>query len=141
MTMKTCEICGGKEFYEYHARSSCKECQSSMASENHIDWRLRALMVLGGKCVRCGENDPMVLLVDHVHGGGHEERRTRPGQPRKMDSSTLYRKIALGEVPLYNYQALCWNDSARKKHEEKEVNGKSRVNYDKAKVRVGWPGA
>jgi len=37
--------------------------------------RVRALMLLGGKCETCGINDMRVLQVDHVDNNGAAERR------------------------------------------------------------------
>lgn len=36
--------------------------------------RVRALMLLGGKCETCGNNDMRVLEFDHINGNGRKER-------------------------------------------------------------------
>lgn len=40
--------------------------------------RVRALMLLGGKCETCGINDMRVLQFDHINGNGRVERQTVP---------------------------------------------------------------
>jgi len=37
--------------------------------------RLEAIALLGGSCVHCGVNDPVVLNIDHVQDDGAQERR------------------------------------------------------------------
>ena len=36
--------------------------------------RFKAYAVLGGKCARCGNDDPMVLEFNHKNGDGKEHR-------------------------------------------------------------------
>lgn len=40
--------------------------------------RVRALMLLGGKCEICGINDMRVLEFDHIKGNGRTERAAQP---------------------------------------------------------------
>ena len=40
--------------------------------------------LLGGACARCGNDDHRVLQVDHVDGGGNEERRAARSFRKRM---------------------------------------------------------
>lgn len=45
--------------------------------ERRARMRQALIMLLGGRCQRCGINDMRVLQLDHVNGGGRAERRAR----------------------------------------------------------------
>lgn len=66
---------------------------------------------LGSSCVRCGFDDRRALQVDHIHGGGNEERR------QHGFSTTYYRQML---SHLHDYQILCANCNWIKKHENRE---------------------
>jgi predicted HNH restriction endonuclease len=73
--------------------------------------RLEVLSALGGKCVRCGIDDWRVLQIDHINGGGSQERK----QVTSIDR--YYRDMLLSPE---KYQALCANCHQIKRYEEKE---------------------
>lgn len=78
-------------------------------------WRAQRqglLEAMGGRCVRCGENDWRVLQFDHVNG--------RNGERCKM----LTRKVVQQMLALFTQgelQVLCANCNWRKRHEERET--------------------
>ena len=37
----------------------------------------KAIIKLGGKCVVCGETDVRILQINHINGGGNQERKKR----------------------------------------------------------------
>jgi len=53
-------------------------------------WRKKAIEVLGGKCVVCGEPDIRVLQVNHLNGGGLKDLKLN-------SNSKVYRQVAKGE--------------------------------------------
>lgn len=97
--------------------SWCKLCNG----ENKKRWpnavtivRLKALEVLGNVCVRCGFDDVRALQIDHVNGGGSQERL-------KEDNRRMYVRIAGGDTE--GYQVLCANCNWIKRSENNE-NGR-----------------
>jgi hypothetical protein len=77
--------------------------------------RARAVAALGGCCRTCGFSDPRALHIDHVNGGGAEERRNG------VSAAALYRRIIAG---VSGYQLLCANCNMIKKHEQSEHVGR-----------------
>lgn len=73
--------------------------------------RLRAVAVLGNRCVKCGFSDPRALQIDHIDGGGNKEARSG-GRP------SIYRKIVRGNTD--GYQLLCANHNWIKRAENNE---------------------
>jgi len=66
---------------------------------------------LGSRCAVCGITDRRVLQIDHVYGGGSEERRN-------IGPRGIYIKIL--ESNGYGYQILCANCNTIKRYEEGE---------------------
>lgn len=75
--------------------------------------RRKALEILGGRCVRCGFDDPRALQIDHINGGGHQERLASRG--------SVESRIVRGDVG--PYQLLCANCNCIKRVENKEHTG------------------
>jgi hypothetical protein len=64
----------------------------------------------GGRCACCGTDYLPHLTLDHVNGGGADERRAMSGR-------TIYTRLrrALPDLDP-TYQVLCWNCNAAKHH-------------------------
>ena len=75
--------------------------------------RIATLMLLGGKCERCGFNDMRALQIDHVDGKGKEERR------KLVASDPFYRHV-MSEAHHGGYQVLCANHNWIKRAEREE---------------------
>lgn len=88
--------------------------------------RLKAIGKLGGKCARCGITDPRVLQIDHVKGGGCQDRK-QAGGPVKF-----YKQVIADETG--KYQALCANDNIIKRLENKEHGGRRKYLLPTSKV-------
>lgn len=65
---------------------------------------------LGHECARCGFSDWRALHIDHVNGGGNQER--------KILTTTYRRYKAVMDDTDNKYQILCANCNFIKKHEE-----------------------
>jgi hypothetical protein len=83
-----------EEFEEKHKTASSKSV-----------WKLRLNVIegYGGKCELCGEDNLYFLTIDHIYGGGSEERRMLGGWEK------LYRKLRDENYPKDNYRLLCYN--------------------------------
>lgn len=103
---------------EYHIRNL--EYDRHMASLRDQTRRLRVLLILGDKCVRCGYADRRALQIDHIDGTGHKERRAGGGKY----SGDLYRRVLSGNTK--NLQILCANCNYIKRRENGEWGSQKR---------------
>jgi hypothetical protein len=67
-----------------HAR----EYQRNWRRQRFEEMRERALTLLGGACVECGNDDHRVLEFDHINGGGTAERKVRDRIAAMTDIAT-----------------------------------------------------
>ena len=83
------------------------------------EYRLIAIGKLGGKCVKCGNDDFRVLQIDHINGGGWKERLV----VGYKGNYGVISRIINGEKD--RYQLLCANCNWIKRYENNENrNGK-----------------
>lgn len=64
--------------------------------------RLEYIAELGGKCVHCSEDNPIVLDFDHIHNDGAAHRR-------ELKSGTIIRYFSKHGVDSEQFQLLCKN--------------------------------
>jgi hypothetical protein len=83
--------------------------------EYRTKWRDKVLNHLGNKCKKCGYSDKRALQIDHINGGGYEDRKDL--------IVGFYKKVI--EDKSNKYQLLCANCNWIKKNE----NGEVRKNY------------
>ena len=57
----------------------------------------------GGRCVCCGEREPLFLEIDHVYGGGSKQRKKIHG------GTWMYSWLERHGFPKDKYQLLCRN--------------------------------
>lgn len=89
------------------------EYNAQNLSKQQIRRRL-AIDMLGGQCCRCGFDDHRALQIDHVNGGGDEERRT-------IGPRGIVARVLRGEG---DYQLLCANCNWIKRWELSEHGGR-----------------
>ena len=70
--------------------------------------KLKILAAYGRFCVCCGEDEPVFLSLDHVHGGGRQDRAG------KAIGTQFYRKLRREGFPP-GFQILCFNCNAAKR--------------------------
>lgn len=63
--MNTCKICGREYQYERgknHRKTVCNSCNTKI---RRVRNKSKAIELLGGKCVRCGYDNPLALTFHH----------------------------------------------------------------------------
>lgn len=78
--------------------------------------RIAVIEALGGKCIECGFNDIRALQIDHINGGGSQERKEgkTAGQYSKHVMESFLKKEN-------KYQLLCANCNWVKRVENNEI--------------------
>jgi hypothetical protein len=79
------------------------------------------ITLFGGKCKKCGFDDPRALQLDHVHGA--KEPRGHP----MRNGSRLYDALLKGERDTEEYQLLCANCNWIKRVEEDECRKNRKI--------------
>ena len=71
--------------------------------------RLKVIEGYGGKCKKCGEDNPYFLTIDHIFNDGNIERK-------QMNHQTLWRKLVRLNFPKEHHQLLCFNCNCSKNY-------------------------
>lgn len=99
----------------YHAKHK-DEIHTRKQRKFH-ERRNEIIRLLGSKCSRCGfSKDVRVLQIDHINGGGTEERKKVNCYERYL--ILVLESIKRGEK---KYQLLCANCNWIKRYEKKEL--------------------
>jgi hypothetical protein len=90
---------------------NCRTCHNALnARFSARADREKAVMLLGGKCVNCGyDKNIRALQIDHVNSNGHQDKRD-------INSFRAYYKKILANINSGEYQCLCANCNAIKRH-------------------------
>ena len=86
-------------------------------TERRKNARADVIKKFGGKCVRCGFDDPRALQLDHVNGGGNRDRRIK-----EMGTSRRHEDAIANPT---KYQLLCANCNWIKRSENGETSSRS----------------
>lgn len=91
--------------------------RQNTANKKHQRMIKDALLAYYGdsSCARCGIDNPVLLCIDHINGGGRKERTAN----KTLGGSQFYQWLWNNGMP-EGYQVLCWNCNALKRHENKE---------------------
>ena len=79
-----------------------KEQVTAERLRKRLKLRQRVLDMFGGVCLWCGEDHALVLDLDHIHGNGYQDRKTR-------SSNQLYAAVARGDEDPAKFRLLCRN--------------------------------
>lgn len=100
---KRCQTCINKrnEWYQ----GSTTQAKAKVRRDKN---REAVLQHYGGKCVECGETDPLCLAVDHIEGGGNTHRK-KIGKY----GSGFFKWLVDNNFP-EGFQVLCHNCNMKK---------------------------
>lgn len=113
-----CKVCEKEQVRNWRKTHERKDTPNP---EYHKEWhrkkrlevRKRIIELLGGRCVRCGYNaDWRAFQIDHVNGGGSQERRIVCSYKKLLED---IQKEGTGK-----YQLLCANCNQIKRYENNE---------------------
>lgn len=109
-----CKYCGKRFTAVRSDAKRCSDCNKErikefaksprgkmLKSENHRKMRISVFSGYGGKCQCCGEDKFEFLAIDHVNGGGREERK-------RLSTGQIAKKIINNNFPP-EYRVLCHN--------------------------------
>lgn len=85
----------------------------SYVNKKYKEMKKEIIQAYGGQCATCGFDDPRALCIDHVEGGGIQERK-------KTTPASFLRKIIKNNFPP-EYQVLCANCNQIKAFEKAEI--------------------
>jgi predicted HNH restriction endonuclease len=112
-----------KEMSERQKRTMQKPENKEKARKWHRERdrknRQDLIKLYGGKCCNCGFSDWRALQIDHINGGGGEERK---------ECSTYQYKKRLLTANGNKYQLLCANCNKIKQHENNEFSNQWTTN-------------
>ena len=94
---KRCHICK----LTYRRKRDGTLERRAKRNARHKEIRQKAFDGYGGKCSCCGENKFEFLAIDHVNGGGREERK-------KLSTRQIADKVINNGFPK-DYRVLCHN--------------------------------
>jgi len=124
MAVKECKNCKSKGPFNKDRNKKdglsfyCTVCERAKGRLIYQRWRQKSIDLLGGVCVKCGFSDPRALQIDHIHGGGRQERLSiaNGGGP---NANKMYQLVA-ADVNHEKYQLLCANCNVIKRIENGE---------------------
>ena len=110
---------------KYQATEKGKIAYSNSMIRQGTKRRQALLVLLGGKCAKCGNRDPRVLQVNHLRGHGREERR-KFGRIREFYTAVLDGRRSTEDLNL-----LCANCNVVYDY---DINTRSQVTSQHLKV-------
>lgn len=98
-----------KEFYQAN-----KDRFAHYAANYRDQLKLEMIEAYGGACIDCGEEDPIVLTLDHINDDAHIEIEEYGINNR--GGHKHYARLKKEGWPKERFQLLCCNCNARKEH-------------------------
>ena len=99
--IKRCIGCSKLHKAAYNKEWSQRPDKILRKAELHRNLRIKAYAGYGGECACCGETEFEFLCIDHVNGGGAEDRK-------KHSTWQIARRVIELDFP-DDYQVLCHN--------------------------------
>jgi len=122
-----CRPCGSKFYYANKPKQTTeekaaymrayyiknKEKADAVASEWRRSKRVETILALGGRCAACGEDDLVVLDIDHINNNGAAERKA-------TGCKNVVFLVRRSNYDKSVYQVLCKNCNWRKEHKRRK---------------------
>lgn len=105
---KEAKVAYRKKYYQEN-----KQKLDTYSNNWRLEKRVEFIMKAGGKCVECGENDPVVLDFDHINDDGAEHRK----QTKRTNVVNIFAKNG---VDTSRFQLLCKNCNWRKEYKRRQ---------------------
>jgi hypothetical protein len=86
--------------------------------------REEIIRILGGKCSECPWDDPLALVIDHVHSGGCKEYLGGGGGNAYYHRLLKHLKALPQGAKSDTYQLLCANHNMIKRYTKNEARGR-----------------
>jgi hypothetical protein len=109
--MRKCRICNieltNENTHNYTTKQHriCKECERKRKNDKNYKDKIALIKEYGGKCVCCGEFEPIFLTIDHINEDGAKHRK----ENGIYAGASFYRWLKQQGYPKDNYQVLCFN--------------------------------
>lgn len=88
---------------------TCRDCNRERCQKYRLAVIEKVFTAYGGKCVCCGETNPLFLTLDHINGDGAKHRKEIGNNgPRGANSDKTYRWAIKNNYP-NTLQILCFN--------------------------------
>jgi hypothetical protein len=116
MAFGVCAECGGVAKGGKHRSMHylCTKCNSARVRMHRRRRRRELIEAFGGECVECGFDDERALQIDHLNGGGNQQRKG-------FSNASAYYRYVLSHQE--EFQLLCANCNQIKRIELKEHAG------------------
>lgn len=121
-----CKHCAIKQQSDWAKRNPLRTGGNS--AKSRMGRKLKALDLLGGKCVVCGYKNPLALCFDHINGDGYLSSKS-------ARSGSVPLILRLGDNAKYSFQILCCNCNMIKKLKNGEY-GIGRKNFHKSRILI-----
>lgn len=108
-SFKDCAECRRQYMREYYKRKREADPEYMARRQRYrfrtnAEWRAAVFEHYGKACACCGESEDAFLTIDHINGGGSQQRKK---------IGTMYRWLVRNDFPP-EFQTLCWNCNAAK---------------------------
>lgn len=107
--MKKCKQCRKKSTFKNKNHLLCIKCKDINRLFKFRKLKRRLVKEYGGKCKCCNENRIEFLTIDHIYGGGRQERIKLAREKEAYGTCGFYLWLIRNKCPKDKYRLLCMN--------------------------------